>query len=156
MHMRPLYRFVAVLGVVVIAGLPLRAGAAATTGRPPTFHPPSPAYLALGDSLAFGFQEAKFLNELATNSYSAASFDTGYDADFAAMIRPLAPPGQAFHETNFSCPGETTGSLIHGPCPFPLPLHDSYPAGASQLQAALAFLRANPHRVNPITLDIGG
>jgi lysophospholipase L1-like esterase len=144
-----------VAGLAIAIGAALPAGASAAGQRPPRLHPPQSNYLALGDSLAFGFQEAKFLTELGSGTYSAASFDTGYDADFAAVIAPLAPGGHPFQETNYGCPGETTTSMVSGPCPFPLPLHNSYPAGDSQLQAAVSFLQAHEHKVNPITLDIG-
>lgn len=144
-----------VLGTAVPAALPV--GVSASGSTPPKFHPPQQNYLALGDSLAFGYQGAKFAAEVATNTYSAASFNTGYDADFAAMIQPLAPPGRPFQETNYGCPGETTSSMVSGGCLFSAhyALHNSYPPGDSQLEAAVSFLRAHPHSVNPITLDIG-
>ena len=145
------------LGVIAAASAAVApAGAAAAATAPHVvFHPPQENYLALGDSLAFGYQEAKILAELGSNTYSAASFNTGYDADFAAMIQPLAPHGHTFTETDYGCPGETSSSMVNGPCPFPLPLHNAYPAGDSQLQAAVAFLQAHAHHVNPITVDIG-
>jgi lysophospholipase L1-like esterase len=149
-------RLVALGAVAAVSAALLPGGARASGHRPPTFHPPQAYYLALGDSLAFGFQEAKFVSELSSGTYSAASFNTGYDADLAAMMQPLAPRGQGFHEINLGCPGETTTTMAKGPCPFPFPLHVSYPAGATQLQAAVAFLRGHRHEVNPITLDIGG
>ena len=150
-------RALVVLGVMTAASAAVAPVGAAAGGAAPhvVFHPPQESYLALGDSLAFGYQQAKLLAELGSGTYSAASFNTGYDADFAAMIQPLAPPGHPFTETNFGCPGETTTSMVDGPCPFPLPLHNSYPPGDSQLEAAVAFLQAHRHHVNPVTLDIG-
>ncbi|TMB90672.1 MAG: SGNH/GDSL hydrolase family protein [Chloroflexi bacterium] len=159
--MRSLKRLVVVVGTVCAVVVPLRVTASPPAAvRPPIFHPPAPYYLALGDSLAFGFQEAKFLQELSTGTYDPATFNTGYDADFAAMIRPLAPGGHAFSEVNYGCPGETTASMIRGGCPFhnatiDFRLHNDYLVSASQLQVAIAFLQAHPHQVNPITLDIG-
>src|SRR5437870_1074959 len=118
--MRSLKRLVVVVGIVCAVVVPLRVTASPSAGlhRPPIFHPPAPYYLALGDSLAFGFQEAKFLHELSAGTYDPATFNTGYDADFAAMIRPLAPGGHPFTEVNYGCPGETTTSMIRGGCPF--------------------------------------
>jgi lysophospholipase L1-like esterase len=159
--MRSLKRLVVVVGIACAVIVPLRVTASPPTAAPPpTFHPPSPYYLALGDSLAFGFQEAKFLNELSAGTYDPATFNTGYDADFAAMIRPLAPGGHPFTQVNYGCPGETTTSMIRGGCPFhnagiSFRLHNDYPVSESQLQVAVAFLRAHPHQVNPISLDIG-
>jgi lysophospholipase L1-like esterase len=111
-------------------------------------------YLALGASYAFGFQGAKFQSELQTGTYSAASFDTGYVDDFAQM---LAAGRSRLRTVNLSCPGETSDSFIGGGCRFHLAglsLHDDYPAGVSQLNAALAFLNAHPHQVHVITISL--
>jgi lysophospholipase L1-like esterase len=111
-------------------------------------------YLALGDSLAFGYQQAKF-DELFPNENPAA-FDTGYVDDFG---RFLLKTHRDTAVVNDGCPGETTDSLIQGPCEYQLsfPLHHPYVGGldASQLSDALTYLNANPGAVSPITLDIG-
>ena len=121
------------------------------------FNPPKQYYLALGDSEAFGFQDAKFQQEIHTNSYDPASFSTGYVDDFAAMLRTIRPHIQM---VNFSCPGETSATFIGGNCPFhntsrPLPLHNNYPLVTPQLAAAMDFLRDHRGKVSPITIDIG-
>ncbi len=121
-------------------------------GWPP--HPtPAPSYLALGDSLAFGYSQAKF-NSLYPNENPAA-YDTGYVDDFARLLRIGHPNLQVIND---GCPGETTESFINGPCAYQLafPLHHPYVGGpsSSQLSDALAYLKANPN-TNPITLDIG-
>jgi hypothetical protein len=110
-------------------------------------------YLALGASYAFGFQEAKFLSELQTGTYSAASFDTGYVDDFAQM---LAAGRSRLATVNLSCPDETSDTFIYGGCPFHVPgsLHTDYPATTSQLDAALAFLHAHPHQTHVITISL--
>jgi lysophospholipase L1-like esterase len=111
-------------------------------------------YLALGASYAFGFQGAKFQSELQTGTYSAASFNTGYVDDFAQM---LAAGRSRLRTVNLSCPGETSDSFISGGCRFHLSglsLHNDYPAGVSQLSAALAFLNAHPHQVHVITISL--
>ena len=69
------------------------------------FNPPKQYYLALGDSLAYGFQLGKALSQLPT--LDATTFDTGYVDDFAVMMRAVRPDLQV---VNFGCPGETTAS----------------------------------------------
>jgi lysophospholipase L1-like esterase len=121
-------------------------------GGPP-HHGLQLSYLALGDSLAFGYQQAKF-NSLFPNE-DPAVFNTGYVDDFG---RVLKLGDRNLQVVNDGCPGETTDSFINGPCEYQLhfPLHHPYSGGpnSSQLSDALAYL--NAHRfVNPITLDIG-
>jgi len=145
------------LATALVAGIaavvPITHAAAASSDNQPKKY-----YLALGDSLAFGFHQAQFLQELATNSYDPASFNTGYVDDFATRLRTIRPNIQT---VNLSCPGETSTSLVNGGCPFhnpanPLPLHANYPVTTPQLTAAVAFLHAHPGKVSPITVDIGG
>jgi lysophospholipase L1-like esterase len=117
-------------------------------------HPgPQPSYLALGDSLAFGYSQAKF--ESLLPGENPAAYDTGYVDDFGHVLRLVHPNLQI---VNDGCPGETTESFIKGPCEYQLafPLHHPYVGGptSSQLSDALAYLHANPD-TNPITLDIG-
>jgi lysophospholipase L1-like esterase len=129
-------------------------------GGPRSGHPgpgpgrPQLSYLALGDSLAFGYSEAKF-DELYPEE-NPADYDTGYVDDFAKLLK-LGDPG--LQAINDGCPGETTESFIHGPCAYQLefPLHHPYVGGptSSQLSDALAYLSAHPGAVNPITIDIG-
>jgi lysophospholipase L1-like esterase len=115
---------------------------------------PQLSYLALGDSLAFGYSEAKF-DELYPEE-NPADYDTGYVDDFAKLLKIGDP---SLRVINDGCPGETTESFIHGPCAYQLefPLHHPYVGGpsSSQLSDALAYLDAHPEAVNPITLDIG-
>jgi lysophospholipase L1-like esterase len=118
-------------------------------------HPsPQISYLALGDSLAFGYSEAKF-DELYPEE-NPADYDTGYVDDFAHVLKLGDPNLQVIND---GCPGETTESFINGPCAYQLefPLHHPYVGGptSSQLSDALAYLNAHPGAVNPITIDIG-
>jgi hypothetical protein len=53
------------------------------------FNPPKQYYLALGDSLAFGFQLAKFNANLP--SVPPSVFATGYADDFALRLRVIRP-----------------------------------------------------------------
>lgn len=112
------------------------------------------SYLALGDSLAFGYSQVKF-NSLFPNENPAA-YNTGYVDDLGKVLRLLNPSLQT---VNDGCPGETTDSFINGPCQYQLlfPLHHPYGGGpaSSQLSDALAYLGAHPGKVSPITLDIG-
>src|SRR5512132_3298290 len=92
---------------VLAATLVLLAAPAAQAAPPPKHNPPKSIYLALGDSLAFGFQEAKFDANLPTED--PAVFDTGYVDDFAQKLRAIDPKIQT---VNLGCPGETTDSLL--------------------------------------------
>jgi len=107
-------------------------------------------YLALGDSLAFGYQQAKFNSLLPTPD--PAKFNTGYVDYFAAQLAKIR---KRVVTTNLGCPGETTDSFLgKTPCLYhtAFPLHVNY--SGSQMDAALAYLTGNPHP-GPITLDIG-
>ncbi len=114
---------------------------------------PQASYLALGDSLAFGYSQAKF-EKLLPNE-NPAEYNTGYVDDFARLLKFGNPRLQVIND---GCPGETTESFIKGPCEYQLafPLHHPYVGGptSSQLSDALAYLQAKPN-TNPITLDIG-
>jgi lysophospholipase L1-like esterase len=115
---------VAALVLLTISGSPARAD---------DDHASSQYYLALGDSLAFGYQPNR-------------DFTHGYVQQLYATLHAQQP---RLVLQNLGCPGETSTSLIlGGKCP--------YPNGASQLDTAIAFLRAHPGKVRLITLDIGG
>jgi lysophospholipase L1-like esterase len=117
----------------------------------PKHNPPKSVYLALGDSLAFGYQQAKFNQNLPTEN--PAVYNTGYVDGFAKDLTPIDP---RIRTVNLGCPGETTDSLLGlARCPYhpPFALHSNYTG--SQLHAALAVLRAHPGQVSPVTIDIG-
>lgn len=97
---------------------------------------PKHYYLALGDSLAFGFQPD-------------LNFDHGYSDYFAAN---LAHYGDS-HYANMACPGETSTTMINGDCPYPF--LRKYPYLGSQLTAAVKFIQRHAGQVSPVTLDIG-
>jgi lysophospholipase L1-like esterase len=88
-------------------------------------------YLALGDSLAFGFQPN-------------GDFTHGYVTDLFNELHEEGVKDVA----NLGCPGETSSTLISGGI-----CH--YTPFTSQLNAALVFLHANAGNVSPVTLDIG-
>jgi lysophospholipase L1-like esterase len=118
---------------------------------------PGSGYLALGDSVTFGYKES---GVVPTPDYTNA-------ANFPNYPQML---GQELHLTvaNLACPGETSSSLIDASaisngCENTLgntsesyrgnfPLHYSYTG--SQLSAAVAYLEANPN-VRLVSLMIG-
>jgi len=91
-------------------------------------------YLALGTSLAVGFQP----------HHGATS--KGYvDVLWQRMQERIT----GLSLRNLGCPGETSSSMINGTHPA-----CRYPAG-SQLDAAVAFLGAHPGQVAFITVEVG-
>ena len=97
---------------------------------------PKARYLALGNSLAFGFQPN-------------LDFNHGYADDF---MNNLSQHGVK-HLANMGCPGETSSTFINGGCPYPF--LRKYPYLGPQLAAALAYLKFYRGQVSPVTLDIG-
>jgi lysophospholipase L1-like esterase len=148
--------------IIMVTSSLLIVPAAQANPRPGSVTPPKAYYLALGDSLAYGFQQAKFDSE--SPNVDPATFDTGYVDDFAARLARLSPGIQVINE---GCPGETSDSLINGNVttgpghcargngwPWAL-LHHPYTDSHTQLSDAIAFLRAHPRQTSPVTIDIG-
>jgi lysophospholipase L1-like esterase len=122
---------------------------APSAGQRAKFNPPKQYYLALGDSIAYGYQARK-----ARAGLPPAAFNTGYVDVFAGRLRQIQP---GLTVVNYGCPGETTTTFIGGGCPattFGFPLHDAFEG--AQLGAAIAFLRAHRGEVSPITLTLWG
>lgn len=96
-------------------------------------------YMALGNSLSFGYQPN-------------LDFSSGFVDDI--FNKDLHPVGVT-NVVNDACAGETTYTMINGGCAARFAHKGSY-TGA-QLQAALNFLNNPRHkgRVSPITLEIG-
>jgi len=91
-------------------------------------------YLALGTSLTVGYQPGQ------------GRTTDGYVDDLFETVQQQLP-GLALR--NVGCPGETTRSMItgeHSLCHY---------AAGSQLDAAVAFLKAHPGQVAFITLEVG-
>jgi hypothetical protein len=140
-------------------------------------------YIALGDSLAFGYSQQLFNENLATGE-NPAGFEHGYASDYLAEINKVS--ARPFQLVNYGCPGETTGSLIgdnptfiaelnhkarrnisepitgEAPCAYHyadgLPLHNEYGAGESQLETTLKTIKrekAAGTQVKVVSLDIG-
>lgn len=124
-----------VLGAVVAAG-------AIALGSPTTgWAAPSPEgsanamgyYLALGDSLAAGYQPVR-----------GVDFTGGYTDDVLAGLKATDPKTQL---VNLACPGErSTTMVLGGVC--------AYDEG-SQLDQALEFLHAHGRYTRAITVQIG-
>jgi lysophospholipase L1-like esterase len=134
------------LAAAVVLALP--ASAATARVARPVYQSPQSYYLALGDSIAYGYQPTK------KPGLPASAFDTGYVDVFAARLRKLAP---GIRVVNYGCPGESTATFTRGGCPASadgFKLHD--PFRGSQLDAARSFLRAHAGRVSPITLTLWG
>jgi lysophospholipase L1-like esterase len=127
--------------------LALSGTATSGTSARPVYQSPKSFYLALGDSIAYGFQPTKA-------NASPATVDTGYVDLFASRLRKLSPKLEV---VNYGCPGESAVTFARGGCDWLEhggKLHD--PFRGSQLKAALAFLRAHPGKVSPITVTLWG
>ncbi|PWU17452.1 MAG: hypothetical protein C5B48_15925 [Candidatus Rokuibacteriota bacterium] len=139
------YTFLLAPAVAVLLALAGNAASGASQG--PVYEPPQRYYLALGDSMAYGFQPTK------ANAPPSA-VKTGYVDVFAARLRKLAA---AIKVVNYGCPGESTVTFVRGGCDWLKHggnLHDAF--RGSQLKAAQAFLRAHPGKVSPITVTLWG
>jgi lysophospholipase L1-like esterase len=148
-----------VLSIVLLGSLAASgAGARTAKPQPPPVTLTSPVtkgsqYLALGDSVTFGYQEPTVVP--APNYRNASSF-LGYPEQLAAELH--------LRVINPACPGETSASLINasaqsngcenGPIAYRklYPLHLRYKG--SQLAYAVSFLRSHP-QVKLVSLMIG-
>lgn len=144
---------VGALGVSVVLAGSGPALARSVSRAPVT---PGSGYLALGDSVTFGYEEPAVVP--APNYHNAASF-LGYPEQLGPQLK--------LKVTNAACPGETSSSFINpkavsNGCENTLgkpagyrrqfPLHVRY--RGSQLAFAVAFLRAHPN-VRLVSLMIG-
>lgn len=97
---------------------------------------PKSFYLALGDSLAFGYQPD-------------LNYNQGYADDFFSNLKSHGVKNYV----NMSCPGESSSTFMNGGCPYAF-MHKYFYLGA-QLSAAVKFLQNHVGKVSPVTLDIG-
>jgi lysophospholipase L1-like esterase len=117
------------VGITACSG----GGSAARSAEAPV---PATFYLALGDSLAQGVQPDAGGTSVETGQ--------GYPDQLYAALRGSHP---GLRLVKLGCPGETTGTMIHGGiCPY---------AQGSQLAAAAAFLTAHRGHIFLVTMDIG-
>jgi lysophospholipase L1-like esterase len=149
-------RSVVLTVAVVVVALVAAIGAGTASGNPVNGSDANGTYLALGDSVAFGYVPAAAVP--APNYLGAHSF-VGYPEYLAQQL--------AERVSNASCPGETTASLLDAGaqsngCENSLgspvgystlyPLHVQYQG--SQIEYALHYLAAHKH-TRLITIDIG-
>jgi len=142
----------AVLVVAVIAAV----GAGATSADPVNGSDANGTYLALGDSVAFGYVPP---NAVPAPNYLDAHSFVGYPELLAQRLNERV--------SNVSCPGETTASLLVAGAPSngcenspgsPVgyatlyPLHVQYQG--TQMAYALHYLAAHKH-TQLITIDVG-
>jgi lysophospholipase L1-like esterase len=156
----------------------LFAGSASAAKPTPITH----SYLALGDSLAFGYS-AKLYKENESAGDPATAFEAGYVQDYARRLHGA----KTFQTQDLGCPGETSASLLgngpvadalaassfksatEAPCAYQEawnayhtdgaggPLHVNY-AGKSQLEEAIELIAVDAATGKPvtmITLNIG-
>jgi lysophospholipase L1-like esterase len=128
-----------------LAAAPARAGSPAVVG---TY---SGILLALGDSLAAGYQPSFGLNPPPVSPETGKP-DQGYPGSYAADV------ATAHHLllVDLACPGETTGSMTTTPAKAAcLAGYKSSLGVTSQLAAADRFLAEFPGKVKLVTFDLG-
>ncbi|RYG77965.1 sortase [Yimella sp. RIT 621] len=124
-------RSIALSAVLAVAGFTAAPAASAGADNP---HASSGAYVALGDSLAAGYQPG--LGDNKTGGYVGGVYANLRDKYRGAKL------------VNLACSGETsTGMIADGRC--------TYPDGQSQLEAAVDLIRFQKGKVRLITLNIG-
>lgn len=137
----------ALLAALTLGGSLAAAPASATPTLPVHRHAD---YLALGDSVPFGYRES---TSIPTPDYLDQASFVGFPEDVAGDL--------SLHVANASCPGETTASFLDVTAPsngcengyrLLYPLHVTY--SGSQLDYALDFLRHDP-RTRLVSLMIG-
>ena len=152
------------VALVACAALALAPAAGARSGSPVS------TYLALGDSISFGYSEQVF-NENFPNE-APSFFEEGFTDAFAQHLSRPSEVGKGLTLINDGCPGETSNGLIgenpalggkastepaghnpqglgdYHPCAYNnvdgLPLHNSLSVGGqsiSQLEDALSILK---------------
>ncbi len=143
-------RLATVVAVVATASAGLGAGTAGAAAAPGTAsHEARGVYLALGDSVAFGYRP---LTVTPPATYLDARNFTSY-ANYTAKATGL-------RLVNASCPAETTATMLSATAAdfgcrqyrSLFPLHASYPG--TQLRYALRFLKTHP-ATRLVTLNIG-
>ena len=122
--------------LLLLAGVPEALAASSANSRASSLVGPKQYYLALGDSLAFGYQPD-------------FDFFHGYVDDFFSNLQSHGVKSVA----NMGCPGETSKTFINGGCPYPY--LRKYPYSGAQLSAAVTYLKTFSGKVSPVTLDIG-
>ncbi|HEY7422230.1 MAG TPA: SGNH/GDSL hydrolase family protein [Gaiellaceae bacterium] len=148
-------RVLVLTAAVLVLAVVLALGAGAASAGRQGFHPRG-TYLALGDSVAFGYVPPNAVP--APNYFHPRSF-VGYPEVLARRLHE--------HVSNASCPGETSTSMLVAGAPSNgcenspgstvgyrtlYPLHVPY--RGTQIDYAVHYLRAHKH-TNLVTIDIG-
>jgi len=137
------------LYALVVVFLPAGEMPTPAQNPPAKFNPAKSYYLAVGDSITYGYQAFKAQANLPPSAYN-----TGYVDAFASRLRHIRPNITVI---NYGCPGESTDSFVNGPCPWTAAGHSLHSAfSGTQLEAAIEFIRAHRGQVSPITLTLAG
>jgi len=149
-------RVFALTAALLVLGLTLAFGAGAASAKPRNGSDKNGTYLALGDSVAFGYVPS---NALPTPNYLDPRSFVGYPEMLAQTLKERV--------SNASCPGETSTSMLVTGAPSNgcenepgspvgyrtlFPLHVEY--RGTQMQYALHYLHAHKH-TRLVTIDIG-
>jgi len=152
----PVRRLLALTAAVFLVGVIAAVGAGPTSANPVNGSDANGTYLALGDSVAFGYVPP---NALPPPNYLDAHSLVGYPEFLAQQLDE--------HVSNASCPGETTSSMLEAgaqsngcenepgsPVGYRtlFPLHAQYVG--TQMDYALHYLAAHKH-TRLVTIDIG-
>jgi len=166
------------IGLCAAMALALAAFVLAPAARAETPPVVSGTYLALGDSISYGYTQEKF--NINYPNEAPAYFESGPASVFAKLLGGKEEVGKGLVLVNDACPGETSNGFIgenealggkpstennkregdYHPCSYHfqsgLPLHNSL-ATTSQLEDALSILKGGSpaHPVRAITLNIG-
>jgi lysophospholipase L1-like esterase len=161
-HPNTVRRRLLILAALAMAvALVAAAGAGASAvgkghGKQHKKKPVKHTYLALGDSVAFGYVPP---NASPAPNYLDATTFSGYPEYLAKTLKETV--------ANASCPGETSGSMLVAGAPSNgcenqpgslvgyrtvYPLHVQY--SGTQMQYAISYLKTHPY-TNLVTLDIG-
>jgi hypothetical protein len=157
------------VAVLALAGLASAVPAGAMTA------PPVHTYIALGDSVGYGYTHVKFVENFPNEVPSY--FEEGYASDYATKLRNAKESTRkGLVLVNNACPGETSGGLSGNlatnrygekevECKYQtvLPMHNMF-NGHSQLEDTIGILttenkvtKTTPaHPVEVISLNIGG
>jgi lysophospholipase L1-like esterase len=152
----PVRRLLALTAAVFLVVVVAAVGAGPTSANPADGSAANGTYLALGDSVAFGYVPP---NALPPPNYLDAHSFVGYPEFLAQQLDE--------HVSNASCPGETTASMLDagaqsngcenepgspGGYRTLFPLHAQYLG--TQMDYALHYLQAHKH-TRLVTIDIG-
>jgi len=100
-------------------------------------------YVAVGDSLSFGYQPT-------------LDFSHGFADDLFADLRRAEVTSNERNHTameNYACAGETSATMINGGCRGRDFL--KIPYSGAQLDAVIAFMLAHKGQISPVTFEIG-